>query len=96
MDENEKSIEEIVKDTQDNQEIISSDNEQNAQKDELPTIIDEIKQSYEKKITDIVTKKDKEIKERDNVIKQLLSDDNTAVVPSIAEKINSKRNFKKW
>ena len=64
----------------------------------LSSLIDEVKQQYETKLTEMVAKKDREIAERDNVIKQLIDqEDKTAVFEkSIADKINEKRNYKKW
>lgn len=75
--------------------------EQPEQKEEqanLSSLIDEVKQQYETKLTEMVAKKDREIAERDNVIKQLIDqEDKTAVFEkSIADKINEKRNYKKW
>lgn len=68
------------------------------QEEQLSTLINEVKQQYETKLTEMVAKKDREIAERDNVIKQLIDqEDKTAVFEkSIADKINEKRNYKKW
>ena len=68
------------------------------QVDQLSTLINDVKQQYEAKLTEMVAKKDREIAERDNVIKQLIDqEDKTAVFEkSIADKINEKRNYKKW
>ena len=71
--------------------------EQEQQEENLTTLVDELKTQYENRIKEIVANKDKEIAQRDDVIKQLLDDTKTAKVqPSIADKINAKRNFRKW
>ena len=64
---------------------------------ELPAIVDEIKIEFENKLKNVVADYDKQIAERDKVIKQLINSDNTAVaVETVADIINKKRNFKKW
>lgn len=56
----------------------------------------DVKKEYESKIAKLNEEHNKQIKERDNVIKQLLNDENTAPVETVADKINKKRVFKKW
>lgn len=64
---------------------------------ELPTVVQEIKAQYEVQIEALKDAYGKQIAERDIVIKQLLSDNNTAVEhETVVDKINKKRNFKKW
>lgn len=58
--------------------------------------IKELRETYERKINDILLSKNKEIEERDNVIKQLLIGENNEEKSTIVEKINEKRIFKKW
>ena len=58
--------------------------------------IKELKETYERKINDILLSKNKEIEERDNVIKQLLIGEDNEEKSTIVEKINEKRIFKKW
>ncbi len=63
----------------------------------LQETIECIKQGYETKLAEQKAEADKAIKERDEVIKQLLSGNGTAnEPPSIVDKINAKRNYKKW
>lgn len=63
----------------------------------LQETITSIKQGYETKLAEQKAEADKAIKERDEVIKQLLSGNGTATKPpSIVDKINAKRNYKKW
>lgn len=58
--------------------------------------IKELRETYERKINDILLSKNKEIEERDNVIKQLLIGEDNEEKSTIVEKINEKRIFKKW
>lgn len=58
--------------------------------------IKELRETYERKINDILLSKNKEIEERDNVIKQLLIGEENEEKSTIVEKINEKRIFKKW
>ena len=64
---------------------------------DLPKVVQEIKAQYEAKIEAMKEDYENEIASRDNVITQLLGDNETAVVTeTIVDKINKKRNFKKW
>lgn len=58
--------------------------------------IKELRDTYERKINDILLSKNKEIEERDNVIKQLLIGEENEEKSTIVEKLNEKRIFKKW
>ena len=58
--------------------------------------IKELRETYERKINDILLSKNKEIEERDNVIKQLLIGEDNEEKSTIVEKINEKRILKKW
>lgn len=58
--------------------------------------IKELRETYERKINDILLSKNKEIEERDNVIKQLLIGEDNEEKSTIVEKLNEKRMFKKW
>lgn len=58
--------------------------------------IKELRDTYERKINDILLSKNKEIEERDNVIKQLLIGEDNEEKSTIVEKLNEKRIFKKW
>lgn len=55
-----------------------------------------IRNEYEEKIANINAKHVKDVAERDELIKQLLRDDKPANEETIADKINARRNFKKW
>ena len=67
-------------------------------KETLNKTIATIKEGYEEKLAKQKAESDKAIKERDDVIKQLLTGgEDTAKKPlSIVDKINQKRQFKKW
>lgn len=76
---------------------VEKKNEQVETTKELPTVVQEIKAQYEVQIEALKDAYGKQIAERDIVIKQLLSDNNTAVEhETLVDKINKKRNFKKW
>lgn len=84
-----ETVENTVKDEN------KDDNEQN--KESLSNIVLELKEQHDNEIKALKDAYGKEIAERDNVIKQLLSDSNTATThDAIIDKINQKRNFKKW
>lgn len=57
--------------------------------------LEAIKNEYAEKITSIKTESAKAIKERDEIIKQLLTEENVSR-ETFVDKINSKRNYKKW
>lgn len=69
-------------------------------KEEQPEsdLIADVKASYEEKIAQIKAEYDARLKERDKVIKQLIKDekDNPPPTDGIVEKVNSRRNYKKW
>ena len=78
-------------------EQVEKKNEQDETSKEFPTVVQEIKAQYEAQIEALKDAYSKEIAERDIVIKQLLSDNNTADEhETLVDKINKKRNFKKW
>ena len=52
--------------------------------------IKELRETYERKINDILLSKNKEIEERDNVIKQLLIGEDNEEKSTIVEKLNEK------
>lgn len=63
----------------------------------LNTLVFDLKKQYEDKIESITKSKNDEIKARDDIIKQLLNEDNKkSTTTTIADRINKKRNFKKW
>ena len=61
----------------------------------LSTLITELTDKYEARISAIVKKYDASIAERDDVIKQLLTGE-TVQEQSIADRINARRTYKKW
>lgn len=86
---NVETVENTVKDENKN------DNEQN--NESLSNIVLELKTQHDNEIRALKDAYSKEIAERDSVIKQLISGENTAGIHlSMVDKINQKRNFKKW
>lgn len=61
----------------------------------LSTLITELTDKYEARISAIVKKYDASIAERDDVIKQLLTGE-TVQEQTIADRINARRTYKKW
>ena len=60
-------------------------------------LVAEVKASYEEKIAQIKAEYDARLKERDKVIKQLIKEEkDSPPADGIVEKINSRRNYKKW
>ena len=92
MEEQEKQeLEEKKPEEQEKQE------EEKQEETEYKDLILEIQQEYMAKIQSIVEKNKKELAKRDNLIKQLIAgESNQEETPSIADKINAKRQFKKW
>lgn len=76
-------------------EVEQNQNQEENQKS-FEESIKELRETYERKINDILLSKNKEIEERDNVIKQLLIGEDNEEKSTIVEKINEKRIFKKW
>ena len=62
----------------------------------LPDLVTAIKEQYEAKIATLSAKHAKDVAERDAVITQLMSGEQPAQTESIADRINGKRNYKKW
>lgn len=92
MEEQEKQeLEEKKPEEQEKQE------EEKQEETEYKDLILEIQQEYMAKIQSIVEKNKKELEKRDNLIKQLIAGDSKEEESSsIADKINAKRQFKKW
>lgn len=91
MEEQEKQeLEEKKPEEQEKQE------EEKQEETEYKDLILEIQQEYMAKIQSIVEKNKKELEKRDNLIKQLIAGEKDEETPSIADKINAKRQFKKW
>lgn len=95
--ENEQKDEQNENNVVETETEVEKKNEQVETTKELPTVVQEIKAQYEVQIEALKDAYGKQIAERDIVIKQLLSDNNTAVEhETLVDKINKKRNFKKW
>lgn len=91
MEEQEKQeLEEKKPEEQEKQE------EEKQEETEYKDLILEIQQEYMAKIQSIVEKNKKELEKRDNLIKQLIAGEKDEETPSIADKINARRQFKKW
>lgn len=97
MEEQEKQeLEEKKPEEQEKQEEEKQE-EEKQEETEYKDLILEIQQEYMAKIQSIVEKNKKELAKRDNLIKQLIAgESNQEETPSIADKINAKRQFKKW
>lgn len=91
MEEQEKQeLEEKKPEEQEKQE------EEKQEETDYKDLILEIQQEYMAKIQSIVEKNKKELAKRDNLIKQLIAGEKDEETPSIADKINARRQFKKW
>lgn len=69
------------------------------QEQEQSNLIDVINASWESKLLKMTTDYEKRLAERDNVIKQLITNgktDNDSKGDTIIDKINAQRNYKKW
>lgn len=64
----------------------------------LPDIVNDIRAEYENKLSDLEAKHAAALKDRDDIIKQLINGNEGAPqhTESFVDKINSKRNYKKW
>lgn len=72
--------------------------EETTQEEALPEIVSRIRSEYEAKISTITEQHNAEIKERDEIIAQLIGGNQSGNGSSetFIDKINEKRNFKKW
>lgn len=96
MEEQEKQeLEEKKPEEQEKQEEEKQE-EEKQEETEYKDLILEIQQEYMAKIQSIVEKNKKELAKRDNLIKQLIAGEKDEETPSIADKINARRQFKKW
>ena len=77
-------------------EVVENQNQNEEIQKSFEESIKELRETYERKINDLLLSKNKEIEERDNVIKQLLIGEDNEEKSTIVEKINGKRIFKKW
>lgn len=73
--------------------------EETTQEEALPEIVRRIRSEYEAKIGTITERHNAEIKERDEIIAQLIggnNQDSNATRTPFVERLNNKRNYKKW
>lgn len=73
--------------------------EEPGQEESLPEIVSRIRSEYEAKIDTITERHNTEIKERDEIIAQLIggnNQDSDATRTPFVERLNNKRNYKKW
>ena len=77
-------------------EVVENQNQNEEIQKSFEESIKELKETYERKINELLLSKNKEIEERDSVIKQLLIGEDNEEKSTIVEKINGKRIFKKW
>ena len=77
-------------------EVVENQNQNEEIQKSFEESIKELRETYERKINELLLSKNKEIEERDSVIKQLLIGEDNEEKSTIVEKINGKRIFKKW
>lgn len=73
--------------------------EEQGQEESLPEIVSRIRSEYESRIDAITERHIAEIKERDEIIAQLIggnNQDSDATRIPFVERLNNKRNYKKW
>lgn len=85
-------VEDENKDKPTEEEVNESTQEQQQEND----LITLIRSEYEEKIDALKRKNAIEVRERDELIKQLLRDDRPVNEETIADRINARRNYKKW
>ena len=76
-----------------------AETEEAMQEEALPEIVSRIRSEYETRIDAITERHIAEIKERDDIIAQLSggnNQDSDATRTSFVERLNNKRNYKKW
>lgn len=76
-----------------------AETEEAMQEEALPEIVSRIRSEYEAKIDTITERHNAEIKERDEIIAQLIggnNQDSNATRTTFVERLNNKRNYKKW
>lgn len=96
MNEQEQKEQEKTEETA-NESLPEESTEESTENKSLNTLVFDLKKEFEEKIENITKSKNDEIKARDDIIKQLLNGDNKkSTTTTIADRINKKRNFKKW
>lgn len=94
MDEKDMPTEEVVEETVEVEDTVEESTEET-----LPDIVAKIREEYESKLTEMASKHKAEIEDRDAIIQQLISGssaNDTTAQPSFMDKLNAKREFKKW
>lgn len=92
MEEKDLTTEEVVETTA--EETVEESTEETA-----PDLFAKIREEYESKIAEMASKHKAEIEDRDAIIQQLItgsSANDTSAQPTFMEKLNAKREFKKW
>lgn len=66
--------------------------------DKLPDLVEKIRVEYEKRIAEMEARHAVAIADRDAIIQQLISGNPSGTVSreTVVDRINEKRNFKKW
>lgn len=79
-------------------DLTEQSTEQNAETETLPQLVADLKEQFSKEKEDLEDNYKKQIKERDNIIKQLMSNEQPVNTKSIAEEINERRkaSLKPW
>ena len=89
----------IIEEQEQEQVQEDQEHEQEDQEQERSNLIDVLNASWESKLLKMTTDYEKRLAERDNVIKQLITNgktDNDSKGDTIIDKINAQRNYKKW
>ena len=95
----EEQEQEQVQEQEQEQVQEDQEHEQEDQEQERSNLIDVLNASWESKLLKMTTDYEKRLAERDNVIKQLITNgktDNDSKGDTIIDKINAQRNYKKW
>lgn len=89
-------MEEEKQELEEKEEKEEIEEQEEEKENEFENLVISLKKEYEEKIASINEKNKKELVKRDNLIKQLIAGEKEEETPSIADKINAKRLFKKW
>ena len=94
-----RKTEEVVEEK--TEEVVEEKTEEVAEEkteDSLPDLINKIREEYETRIAEMEAKHAEAMADRDTIIQQLISGNASANVSreTFTDKINEKRNFKKW
>lgn len=89
---------EEVEEKREGVEVVADETSAAPEAEALPDIVLNLKADYEAKIADLETRHAAEIADRDQIIQQLITTPAGAGTPraSFVDRINHKRDFKKW